>query len=45
MEGDVEDKFREFVNIANEYGACVEDIQNAINEIEENSNGFVNGGL
>ncbi len=41
MEGDVEDKFREFVNIANEYGACVEDIQNAINEIEENSNGFV----
>ena len=41
MESDVEDKFREFVNIANEYGACVEDIQNAINEIEENSNGFV----
>lgn len=41
MENDVADKFKEFVGIANEYGDSVEDIQKAIGEIEETSNGFV----
>ena len=41
METDVADKFKEFVSIANEYGGSVEDIKEAIREIEETSNGFV----
>ncbi len=41
MEGDVADKFKEFVGIANEYGGSVEAIREAIGEIEESSNGFV----
>ena len=41
METDVADKFKEFVDIANEYGGSVEDIREAIGEIEETSIGFV----
>ena len=41
MENDVADKFREFVDIANEYGISVQDIREAIGEIQENSRGFV----
>lgn len=41
MENDVADKFRQFVSIAKEYGGSVEDIREAIGEIEETSNGFV----
>lgn len=41
METDVADKFKEFAQIANEYGGSVEDIREAIGEIEETSNGFV----
>lgn len=41
MEGDVSDKFKEFVNIANEYGGSVENIRGAIGEIAESSEGFV----
>ena len=41
METDVADKFKEFVGIANEYGGSVEDIREAIGEIQETSNGFV----
>lgn len=41
MENDVANKFREFVDIANEYGMSVEDIREAIGEIRENSRGFV----
>ena len=35
------DKFKEFVNIANEYSVSVEEIRDTIGEIEENSNGVV----
>lgn len=41
MEGDVAEKFREFVSIASEYGGSVEDIRKAIGEIEDTSLGFV----
>lgn len=41
MENDVEDKFRQFVDIAKEYGGSVEDIREAIGEIEETTGGFV----
>lgn len=41
METDVADKFKDFVGIANEYGGSVEDIREAIGEIQETSNGFV----
>ncbi len=41
MERDVTDKFREFADIANEYGASVEDIQEAMGEIQDTSAGFV----
>ena len=41
METDVASKFHEFANIANEYGGSVEDIRQAISEIEETSSGFV----
>ncbi len=40
MEGDVSERFQEFVNIANEYGNSVADIRSTIGEIEESSNGF-----
>ncbi len=41
MEGDVSQNFQEFVGMANEYGKSVTDIQGAIWDIEESSNGFV----
>ncbi|MCH5250295.1 MAG: methyl-accepting chemotaxis protein [Lachnospiraceae bacterium] len=41
MENDVTGKFKEFADIANEYGISVEDIREAIREIEENSYSFV----
>lgn len=41
MEGDVAEKFKEFVTIASEYGGSVEDIRKAIGEIEDTSLGFV----
>lgn len=41
MESDVTKKFKEFVQIANDYGKAVEDIKEAIRQIDENSNGFV----
>ncbi len=41
MEGDVSQNFQEFVGMANEYGKSVADIQGAIWDIEESSNGFV----
>lgn len=41
MEQDVSDKFREFVAIANEYDNSVEQIRQAIYEIDESSNGFL----
>ena len=41
MEGDVSQRFQEFVDIANEYGNSVADIRDTIGEIEESSNGFV----
>lgn len=41
MEGDVSRRFKEFADIANEYGQSVADIRSAIGEIEESSNGFV----
>ena len=41
MERDVTDKFKEFVQIANEYSVSVDDIRGAMDEIEETSEGFV----
>ncbi|MCM1056680.1 MAG: methyl-accepting chemotaxis protein [Firmicutes bacterium] len=41
MEGDVSERFHEFVNIANEYGHSVTDIRSTIGEIETRTNGFV----
>ena len=41
MESDISSKFKEFVNIANEYSDSVADIRGTIGEIQENSNGFV----
>ena len=41
IEGDVAEKFNEFVSIASEYGGSVEDIRKAIGEIEDTSLGFV----
>lgn len=41
MEDDISKKFREFVNMANEYGSSVADIRSTIGEIEESSNGFL----
>lgn len=41
MEGDVSEKFKEFAGIANEYSISVEEIRDAIGEIEETSNGVV----
>lgn len=41
MEGDVSNRFQEFVDIAGEYGNSVADIRSTIGEIKESSNGFV----
>ena len=41
MEEDISEKFKEFANIANEYGESVDGIRVAIREIEETSNGVV----
>lgn len=41
IEGDVAEKFKEFVSISSEYGGSVEDIRKAIGEIEDTSLGFV----
>ncbi len=41
MEGDVADKFKDFVGIASEYSGSVEAIREAIGEIRETSNGVV----
>ncbi len=40
MEGDVSHRFREFVDIANEYSVSVTNIRSAIGEIEVSSEGF-----
>lgn len=41
MEGDVSDKFKEFADIAREYGEAVKDIKEAIESIDESSALFV----
>lgn len=41
MEGDVSDKFREFADIAKEYGEAVSDIRDAIQSIDESSSMFI----
>jgi methyl-accepting chemotaxis protein len=41
MEGDVSDKFKEFADIAKEYGEAVKDIRDAIESIDESSAMFI----